>query len=512
MKARLLYPDRDFEWSAAAPWNEAALTADLALNVFFDAMAQGDACISDAARKVVLSGVRGDLETIRYRQEIVRECLDHPDVLRDLYSVAVEAKEREKGNYLGGLMRYPHWVLRNAIEQMEMYVAMLRKLRKLIDLHGKNFASRGWTNLCGMLQRELDDAYLARIEAHLQQLKFPGAMVLSGALDGGNKGTDYVLHPGRFFGETWWESQWRLLRDSVFPRRPPPLGFAVHPRDEAGARALESLRDLGIRGVAIALAQSRDHVRNFFAALRQELAFYVGCVNLHERLTQKGETICLPDPAAPEDRQLSFRGLYDACLTLNLDRRVIGNDANADGKTLIIVTGANQGGKSTFLRSVGLAQLMMQCGMFVSAQSFRSSLCTGLFTHYKREEDATMKSGKFDEELSRMSEIVDHLSLHALILLNESFAATNEREGSEIGRQIITALADRGIRIVCVTHLHEMARRFFESNDGSILFLRAERLEGGARTFRLVEGEPLPTSHGADLYNSIFGADADAGK
>ena len=53
---------------------------------------------------------------------------------------------------------------------------------------------------------------------------------------------------------------------------------------------------------------------------------------------------------------------------------------DADGKSLVIITGANSGGKSTFLRSAGLAQLMMQCGMFVAAGSFRASVCKRVFT------------------------------------------------------------------------------------------------------------------------------------
>ena len=103
-----------------------------------------------------------------------------------------------------------------------------------------------------------------------------------------------------------------------------------------------------------------------------------------------------------------------------------------------MITGANQGGKSTFLRSVGVAQLMTQCGMFVGAQSLRVNVCDGVFTHYKREEDETMESGKLDEELARMSEIADHIGAGSVLLCNESFAATNEREGSQIARQVVT--------------------------------------------------------------------------
>ena len=71
-----------------------------------------------------------------------------------------------------------------------------------------------------------------------------------------------------------------------------------------------------------------------------------------------------------------------------MNQRIVGNDIEADGKNLIIVTGANQGGKTTFLRSLGLAQLMMQCGMFAPAARLEANIVDGLFTHFKREEDA----------------------------------------------------------------------------------------------------------------------------
>ena len=175
--------------------------------------------------------------------------------------------------------------------------------------------------------------------------------------------------------------------------------------------------------------------------------------------------------------------------------------------SLGIITGANQGGKSTFLRSLGLAQLMMQAGMFVAAESFAADVCTGLFTHFRREEDATMKSGKLDEELGRMSQLVDALGPDALVLFNESFAATNEREGSEIATQIVTALVQRHVKVFFVTHLHTFARRLYGARRQDAVFLRAERRQDGLRTFRLVEGEPLQTSFGVDVYREVFAAE-----
>ncbi len=160
-----------------------------------------------------------------------------------------------------------------------------------------------------------------------------------------------------------------------------------------------------------------------------------------------------------------------------MQQKVVGNNINADYKELVVITGANQGGKSTFLRSIGLAQLMMQCGMFVPAASFCANVCNSLFTHYKREEDTTMESGKLDEELSRMSDIVDDLTPNSMVLFNESFAATNEREGAEIARQIVRGLLEKRIKIFFVTHLYEFAHGLHDKNMENALFFARRKAE-----------------------------------
>jgi len=198
------------------------------------------------------------------------------------------------------------------------------------------------------------------------------------------------------------------------------------------------------------------------------------------------------------------------CLALTIGRPVVGNDVDADGKSLVMITGANQGGKSTFLRSIGLAQLMTQCGMFAAAESLRVNVCDGLFTHYKREEDESMESGKLDEELARMSAIADSVTADCVLLCNESFASTNEREGSQIARQVVTALLDGGVKVVFVTHMFDLADGFHRQNLDTALFLRAERRPDGDRSFKVSPGPPLPTSYGEDSYRKIFGTNVEA--
>jgi DNA mismatch repair ATPase MutS len=495
MKAFLMYKDRDFDLQQDFPPHEEALTQDLELNTLFNAMAVGDKVLFEVARKALLSSV-SDLGTILYRQDVLRDCLNNSSIVRDIYDIAVASIDREKKGYWSLLRDYPDAILSRSIEVMQMFVGMLKELRRIADEHADQFRSEGFSVFFAMLKRELSDEYFLTVQKHLRQLKFRGGVLISAELGPGNKGTNYILRKPHNQNENWIE---RILE-----QKPRSYTFHLHPRDESGARALSELNDRGINLVANALAQSTDHILSFFSMLRTELAFYVGCLNLDSKLEQKSEPMSFPLPVASGERRHSFTGLYDICLALSLEHKIVSNEINADNKDLAIITGANQGGKSTFLRSIGVAQLMMQCGMFVPAESFSANVCEGIFTHYGREEDTTMKSGKFDEELSRMSGIVEHLKANSMLLFSESFAATNDREGSEIARQIVCALLERRIKVFFVTHLYEFAHDFYDEKRADAIFLRAERQPDGERTFKLIEGEPLQTSYGEDLYNRIF--------
>ena len=517
MNVRLMHPDRDFvppqEMPRRAEYrdrnrlpqtlssHEQAMTQDLELDTLLRAMAADDEFLLDVARRSLLMGLHNDAGTILYRQEVLKDCMKNPAVVREFYDVVVEAIDSKMERRLGVFSSRPSGVLREAIDLVEMFVEMLKKLREMADAHVGRFESRGFKALFAMLQREFSDDYFARIQNHVTELKFRGGVLLSAELGEGNESTRYVLRQARRKKVNWLK---RLLG-----KRPAAYTFSIDPRDEGGARILSEMRERGINLVADALAQSADHILGFFKALKTELAFYVACLNLRDKLAPMGTPICFPQPEGAGTRKHHFAGLCDVSLALTMGRNVVGNDLNADGRSLVIITGANQGGKSTFLRSVGLAQLMMQCGMFVAAESFTAEICTGLFTHYKREEDATMKSGKLDEELGRMSGIADAVAPNSMLLFNESFASTNEREGSEIARQIVCALLERRAKVFFVTHLYDFAHSLHDRKADDAIFLRAERRDDGTRTFRLVEGEPLETSYGEDLYSEIFAAETE---
>lgn len=500
MKVRLMYADRDFDPDAALPVNEPALAADLELGTLLDAMAGGDKFLSVIARRGLHSGLASPSE-ITYRQHVLADCVAQPGVVRDLYDLAVEAADADR-HVFGFLFRdSPESIMGRSRQVMALYLTSLHRVADLAAAHAADFRSAGFTRFFAMVASELTSGYFAEMEGRLTELEFRRGTLMSARLGRGGKGTGYVLrrHPPA-----------RSWRDRLPGRNRDAYSFTIPDRDEAGARALSELTSRAVNDTANSLAQSAGHIKDFFQLLRAELGFYLGCLNLRDRLLAKGRPVCYPVPAALGTQRLDAGGLYDASLALMLDGPVTGNDVAADGRQLIMVTGANQGGKSTFLRSVGQAQLMLQAGMFAPARELSGSACSGLFTHYKREEDATMERGKLDEELDRMSAIADWIRPDGLLLCNESFASTNEREGSQIAREIIRALTEAGITIVFVTHLYDLAKSIRARGDGRVLFLRAQRETDGVRTYRLPEGDPLPTSYGEDLYQEAFGVRREA--
>ena len=279
MKPFLMYKDQDFDLRRKLPWNEQALIQDLELDTLFNAMALEDKFLLEVARKAVLSSI-DDPDTILYRQDILKDCLKHPSLIRDIYAIVVEALEEKKKHFWGFYSKYPAGILSGSIEMMQAYAVVLKKLRTIADEKAEKFESEGFRNLFAMLKKELNDDYFEVVQNHLNRLKFRDGVLISAELGKGNKGVNYVLRELRQLSQSWMD---RIITDYILPRiqdsshpwlkrifaqRTPAYTFYLHPRDEAGARALTEFRDRGIHLVANALAQSADHIRGFFTMLQ----------------------------------------------------------------------------------------------------------------------------------------------------------------------------------------------------------------------------------------------------
>ncbi|NLA88043.1 MAG: DNA mismatch repair protein MutS [Clostridiales bacterium] len=486
MKANLMFHDRDFKPEVC--FGKDILESDLEIKHIISGMSGGDKTIAAACSDAIFNPLMS-IEEIKYRQDALKDALSNPEVVRELYDIASELFTRKKESYFRlSTSQFLSNNFTNAIALLKIYLEMLTKLRAVADSRSELFKSQAFVNLMKMLRSELSDEYFKEVRAGLDELKDIDEILIGVRLGGYNQGAGYRLLQKNRKG---FRRRWTFAPS-----------YTVSKQDQEGLGDLQLRRERAINEVTNALVQAVEHIESFFTALQTELAFYVGCINLSSCLKRLGMPTCMPCLLPFEQENRSWSGLYDMSLVLTKNAPVTANDLTMENIRLCIITGANQGGKTTFLRSFGQAQLMAQCGMLVGADSFAAPVRTGIFTHFKKDEDAYMKSGKLDEELSRMSKLAGHLQRGCLVLFNESFAATNEREGSEICRNITQALIDNEVEVFSVTHLFAFADAFRDYP--KVRYLRAQRLEDGERTFKIIPGEPLQTAFGEDLYKKIF--------
>ncbi len=495
MKVYLMHPDKDFEIQEDIPPGGEDLFQDLGLDIICEKMSQGDELLFRVAKSSLLWRVE-DEKTISYRQDILKDSLKHPSIVKELYSLTEKFMERRRKQWFWLSPRYASAssILSSARGLLRSSLDLLEDLTKIAYRNLDLVNSFGFRRLFQSIHQEITKEYLSLIQEHINILQFEGGVLLRARLGRCNVGINYELCLPKKESHKWFK---RIFSSGS------GYSFSLHPRDHNGARALGEIRDRGIASVAKAVAQAATHVESYFKSLQRELAFYLGGINLYEEIKQRGMCISFPKVEVGEETNIEAKGIYNLVLLLTKGK-VIDNSINAVHKNPVIITGPNQGGKTTFLQGIGIAQVMMQAGLFVGATSFRSRIAKGIFTHFKREEDSEMQSGKFEEELRRISKIIDFLRPGGMVLLNESFSATNEREGSQIATEIVRALVEARVRIFYVTHLYEFARTFYDQYKANTLFLRAERLEDGTRTFQLKEARPLHTSYGIDLYKKIF--------
>ena len=494
MRPSLLFDKENDRVSDEIPWNSHDLVKDFELERLFNTMSAGDKELKEISMKIVLNPLR-QLKTIGYRQKVIEDSLKNSDIIREIYNKFKKSVLQAKEHHFWMGSSNPEYILHESVSILSTYIDTIEYVRDTLNRNYNKFDSSGFRSFIEFMLKYFDSDYIAEIRRRLSNLNFPRGIRVRGKIGEGNSITDYMLLEPNPMKHS-------LSRISL-RNRDRHYTYVLPERDEAGAQALSTMRRKAIIDVTNVLQDSAENVLVFINEIVKEIGFCVASINLHNAIESSSMPIVFPIPQ-DYDGAMEIRELCDISLGIKLQRKPVGNSFSTDKLNLMIITGANGGGKSTFLRSLGQAQLLMQSGLFISAEFAKIPIVYAVFTHFKRGEDTEMNKGKFDEELNRMNLIVENLMSGSLVCFNESFAATNSIEGSEIAKQIIDALINKKIKVFFVTHLYELAAAYYDQRENWMLFMRAHRIDIESPPFKIIEGKPLPTSYGEDLYNSIF--------
>lgn len=240
------------------------------------------------------------------------------------------------------------------------------------------------------------------------------------------------------------------------------------------------------------ISNINSSIKAFFSNLLSEVDFYEAALHLKNYMDKKNIPLCMPKIVA-FDTGIRAKGLYDLGLASSTDETITANDISMEKGKILIVTGHNRGGKTTFLKSVGIAQILAQAGLFVPAEDYSCPVYQGILTHFPSGEDETLSDGKLAEELRRLKNDFHMLKGGGLALFNESFSTTTTKEGAEIGIDVLRAVCSSASHSVFVTHLMEIAQN--RNLIGNTLSLTTEN----ANSHKIIEGEPLPNIHAYEM-------------
>ncbi len=249
------------------------LLRDLELGKIIDAMSQGDKVIYNISTAALLQPLQTEKE-IKYRQNVLQDALNNREIVRNIYNICLETEKQKNASWSWLTNHFISSTFHNAIELLQIYLAMLKKLRIIADRNFGKFTSEGFQGMFKALQEELSDEYLQEANALLCELRNTKSTLLSAKFGCFLQGTKMELRKYKSggFHKNWWFAP----------------SFTIAKRDERGAQDLSNRIDRATNESANALAQAAEHLDDFFTMLEKETAFYVGCLNLADTMKSIG--------------------------------------------------------------------------------------------------------------------------------------------------------------------------------------------------------------------------------
>ncbi|MCM1524210.1 MAG: DNA mismatch repair protein MutS [Ruminococcus sp.] len=474
-----------------------------------------------------------DRDTAEYRLDALEDVLYNPRLSPALHKIIRTLLDSEHRNIPGMASPDSFTALSDCIDALELYIYCMDDMHELYLSHKENIRSAAFSELFdGMEERysseefsdmkkdvaEIKKAFSERIRSVTVAINFNAEMrpVSAGITGWSDKPVaekpsvfDRLFYKNNAFSQICAKGKMRT-------DQPDENGF-VNEADRALFKALGKLTDFYMNSLASAVRSYERLEYGRVSMLEDQLDIYDGVARIVTAARSRGIKMCRPRlDGAP--RTAEIKGLFDPCFFFKAaaadtdareDALIVRNDISMNGENgFFILTGANNGGKTTFVRAAGLCFLMGQTGFYVPAESCVIGMADHIFTHFPKEEETGINASRFTTEIKDMKTIIDLITENSLLLMNESIQSTTPKECGEIAEELVRIFCIIGVRGIFATHITELALKCAEiAADPDCRSIPVSIVadidpSNGKRLYKIRKGEPLIRSYAQDIFRA----------
>jgi DNA mismatch repair protein MutS len=401
-----------------------------------------------------------ELEAVQYRHHVLSD-LEQAPVLAAIREFAREMQQMRKHLQLLQKLHYVRQQQRWLLEAVAVYCRAVRRLRehlKTLELH-----SRGLLALRDYVSRYVESGRFARLVHETTDVVQALAAVRYAVLIKGNRVRVSPYEREADLSEEIERAFEKFKQGEVTDYRLNLRNWAD--MNHVEARILELVAKLNpetFLKLEEYCTRNEQYLDPTIGRFDREVQFYLAYLEYIEPLKSKGLQFSHPRVSA-RSKDVRATDTFDLALAAKLSSegqvRVVGNDFHLTApERILVVSGPNNGGKTTFARTFGQLHYLASLGLPVPGADARLFLPDRIFTHFEREEDIETLRGKFEDELFRIHAILERATGDSVLILNESFGSTTLRDALVVGTEVVRQIIDLDSLCVFVTFVDELSK------------------------------------------------------
>lgn len=392
-------------------------------------------------------------QEIVQRQGLFRLLLEKEDFRRKLQELAEELSELQRITGYYDRAGQPAEQIMLFLPSLGRFLGFAKRFASLADYDGRaGEAGRYFTQMCGEdIFRQAESEYEQLIKNRRSELLYT------------IRGNEVNASEG---GEMLKDKLERYFAEMGIPEAVPNRKALLRTNDSTAAAyagvyfGFHAMCEQFYHKYADAFLSGERGFRTVFA-YAGEIGFLLDASDYFRRLRDAGYPLTYPEVS--RKREVVLNGIVDASLAKRELRGqdVVPNDLmmaeeyREEKLSFYILTGANGGGKTTFLRACGLAVVFFLAGCPVAASSARIWPFEAVYTHFPANESFE-NSGRFVNEANRAEEIMEKTNENTFVLFNETYSGTDEQKSEHYSRRLADTMYERGVFGMFVTHIHAL--------------------------------------------------------